>query len=90
VTDHRELCPINFGNTVANAVSNLITGLLGSLLGTVNSVIGTNVNVLCSGQGEKRVIVAVLPARAGNRAGVVRPVYLSAMIANPTLGISGL
>lgn len=52
VTDHRELCPINFGNTVADAVSNLVTGLLGGLLGTVNAAIGTNVNVLCSGAGE--------------------------------------
>lgn len=90
VTDHRELCPINFGNTVADAVSNLVTGLLGGLLGAVNAAIGTNVNVLCSGVGEKRVTVAVVPDRAGNKAGVTRPVYMSTMVADPALGITGL
>jgi type II secretory pathway pseudopilin PulG len=90
VTDHRELCPINFGNTVADAVSNLVAGLLGGLIGAVNATIGSNVNILCSGAGEKRVTVAVVPDRAGNRAGVTRPVYVTTTVADPALGLTGL
>jgi type II secretory pathway pseudopilin PulG len=90
VTTRQELCPPTLGNEALQAVTNSVTNLLGTLLGLVNSIVPANINVLCSGTGEKRLIVAVVPARAGNRAGVTRPVYMSTIVANPTLGLTGL